>query len=105
LLLCPGYSIYAAMTVSSSERCGECVTILKDIIRALSDTKQGGSRLKREQVQDELERFCLWAGNIGAFHAAHSSLSLESRLKEADDVFDHIMALLEDLEEVVSERK
>ncbi|KAH7324280.1 hypothetical protein B0I35DRAFT_423837 [Stachybotrys elegans] len=91
------------MSVSASERCYECVAILKAIVTAASNAENPTSRIKRQHVQDELERFCLWAGNIGAFHAAHSPLSLESRLNEAEDVFVHIMELLEDLEEVASE--
>ena len=43
-------------------------------------------------------------GNIGALHRPESSMSLESRLREANDVLTHIQELLDDLNEVAGER-
>jgi hypothetical protein len=43
-------------------------------------------------------------GNIGALHQPETSMSLESRLREANDVFTHILELLNDLNEVAGER-
>lgn len=56
------------------------------------------------QVNDQLEKFALWMGNIGCLHKPESPLSLESRLREASDVLTHVLELLDDLKDVTSER-
>lgn len=76
---------------------------LKTIVSSLSDPGRQKSRVHHEQVNDELERFSLWMGNIGALHRPDSSMSLESRLREANDVLTHILELLDDLNEITGE--
>lgn len=61
-------------------------------------------RVRHEQVNDELERFSLWMGNIGSSHGPESSMSLESRLHEANDILTHILELLDGLNVVAAER-
>ena len=51
-------------------------------------------------VMDALERFALWAGNLGAMRAPSASMSLDSRLSEAEDVHNHICQQLDELVEV-----
>ena len=92
------------MVASVSEQCRACITTLKTIVSSLSDPDRQRSRVYHEQVNDELERFSLWMGNIGALHRPESSMSLESRLREANDVLTHILELLDDLNEVAGER-
>lgn len=92
------------MVASVSGQCRACITTLKTIVSTLSDPDRQKGRVRHEQVNDELERFSLWMGNIGALHLPESSMSLESRLHEANDVLTHILELLDDLNEVARER-
>jgi hypothetical protein len=81
------------MTTSVSAQCQVCLKNLRSIAAT------------HEKCNDELERFVLWAGNIGALHLAASSLSLETRLREADDVLKYVLGILGDLEDVTGERE
>jgi hypothetical protein len=54
-------------------------------------------------IEDELDRFRLWAGNLGALQQPKSSLSIESRLVEAPNVLLHVAELLDELVEVARE--
>ena len=92
------------MVASVSKQCRDCIKTLKTIVSPPSDPDRQKSRVHHEQVNDELERFSLWMGNIGALHRPESSMSLESRLREANDVLTHILELLDDLNEVARER-
>jgi hypothetical protein len=91
------------MAISASALCLACIQNLKTIGSALSHPNRQNSRIYREQVDDELERFSLWVGNIGAMHVPKSPMSLESRLSDAYDILAHVMALLNDLNEVTGE--
>ncbi|KAF1948434.1 hypothetical protein CC80DRAFT_431567 [Byssothecium circinans] len=91
------------MGASVSEQCRTCITILKTIVSTLSDPNKHKGRIHHEQVNDELERFSLWIGNIGAMHFPESPMSLESRLCEANDISTHVLELLNDLNEVTGE--
>ena len=91
------------MTVSTSDRCRTCITTLNTIITALSNPDRQNGQIHHDQVDDELTRFSLWMGNIGALHRPESAMSLESRLREADEVLIHIQELLENLNEVTGE--
>ncbi|ERF76351.1 hypothetical protein EPUS_09435 [Endocarpon pusillum Z07020] len=91
------------MVASASEQCRTCITTLKTIVSTLSNPDRQKGRVHHEQINDELERFSLWMGNIGALHLPESSMSLESRLREANDVLTHILELLDDLNEVAGE--
>lgn len=93
------------MVASVSEQCQACITTLKTIVSTLSDPDRQKGRVHHEQVNDELEKFSLWMGNIGALHRPESSLSLESRLCEANDVLTHTLELLDDLNEVAGGRR
>lgn len=92
------------MATSVSERSRTCITTLKAIVSSLSNLPKNNNQIHQEQVQDELERLCLWVGNIGALHRPESSMSLESRLHEANDVLAYSLELLDDLQEVTKER-
>ncbi|KAH7130070.1 hypothetical protein B0J11DRAFT_419470, partial [Dendryphion nanum] len=91
------------MPDSVAARSRKCRDKLSLIIDSLSSPSQGPRRISYEQVIDELARFSLWMGNIGALHLPKSPLSLESRLSEADEVLSHVHDLLEDLYEVADQ--
>ncbi|KAI0419138.1 hypothetical protein F5X98DRAFT_82050 [Xylaria grammica] len=87
------------MTRPVSEQCQSCIATLKTVVSILSAPKGYKGQVRHGQVNDELERFCLWAGNIGALHAPKSPLSLESRLREANDVLVHMKEILGNVQE------
>ena len=91
------------MVASASEQCRACITTLKTIVSILSDPVRQKGRIHHEQINDELDRFSLWMGNIGALHRPESSMSLELRLREANDVLIHTLELLDNLNEVAGE--
>ncbi|KAF2128932.1 hypothetical protein P153DRAFT_252351, partial [Dothidotthia symphoricarpi CBS 119687] len=91
------------MTLSVSEQCRSCLINLQEIISILSQPDRNDGHIKDTQVVEELERFSLFVGNIGALHRPESSMSIESRLHEANGVLTHVSGLLGDLDEVVAE--
>lgn len=54
-------------------------------------------------VADTLERFTLWAGNLGARRGAKTKLSLDHRLAAADDIRKHICRQLDEITEAVDD--
>lgn len=54
-------------------------------------------------IIDSLERFQLWAGNIGAAVDPRKKISLEARLKDASEVKEQIYDLLCDLNEALDD--
>ena len=92
------------MATSASEQCQTYITTMKTILSSLSNSDAQKGHIQTEQVNDELERFSLWMGNIGARHIPASSMSLESRLREASDILAYVLELLDDLNEVARER-
>ena len=92
------------MVASIAEQCRACITTLKTISAILSDPYRRKGRVEFLEVTDEFERFTLWIGNIGALNPPASPMSLEARLREAEDVQTHILELLHDLNEVSLER-
>lgn len=56
-------------------------------------------------LENIVERFILWAGNMGAMHPPHSRMSLDSRLAESPEVRHQISELLEDLYGAVKDCK
>lgn len=49
------------------------------------------------KLQNELSRFKVWSGNIGAHKKGRSSL--DHRLRDASNIRDQVLELLEDLRE------
>jgi hypothetical protein len=78
---------------------------LKRLASIVKSPEYYHGQLKSDEVTDELERFSLWIGNIGALHPPGSSLSVETRLREAKEILSHIQELLYELGEVTDERK
>ncbi|KAF2716732.1 hypothetical protein K431DRAFT_234700 [Polychaeton citri CBS 116435] len=50
-----------------------------------------------EAVEDLLARFRLWAGNIGAWHTKNDKRSADHRLRDATEILEWILELLEEL--------
>lgn len=73
------------------------------MVDLLGRTRTSEAHLATETVQDVLDRFILWTGNLGALHQPHKRSSLESRLARFPEVQDQICEQLEDLEESIRE--
>jgi hypothetical protein len=86
-----------------SVQCSSCITTLREIVSTLATSDRSNIRVRHDQVNNELDRFSLWVGNIGALHQPGSPLSLEMRLREANDVLAHIRGLMEDITEVADQ--
>lgn len=52
-------------------------------------------------LYNELARFKIWAGNIGAFQPAESAVSLAQRLKNAPRAAGEIIELLKDMKDTL----
>jgi hypothetical protein len=55
------------------------------------------------EVVDSLERFSLWAGNMGAMRDPLIPLSLDQRLFQAADIRDQINRQLDEIEEAIDD--
>lgn len=55
------------------------------------------------EITDALERFALWAGNLGALREPASKLSLEYRLSEAPEIRTQIHRQLDYLIEAIDD--
>jgi len=53
--------------------------------------------LALQLIQDQLGRFRVWAGNMGAHHPARSRMSLDYKLAEASHIHNKVVKLLEEL--------
>lgn len=60
--------------------------------------------VESQQVEDVLDRFKLWTGNLGALHHAHKRISLESRLADSPEVQGQICEQLDDMQEAIQDR-
>ncbi|KAK6953555.1 hypothetical protein Daesc_005860 [Daldinia eschscholtzii] len=84
-----------------------------DVKRSLESLKSGIENevqrdhllLNPDEIGDILDRFLLWAGNLGVFNSPASEPSLESRLSMIPEVENQIGDLLNDLLEVMDELK
>lgn len=84
---------------SSASKCRDILTLLR-AVAAASNTHPDPTQ---RATQDEVSRFSLWIGNIGALHKESRDLSLESRLRSAPDILECIIDVLDDLGEVAHE--
>ncbi|KXJ86596.1 hypothetical protein Micbo1qcDRAFT_236887 [Microdochium bolleyi] len=53
-------------------------------------------------VTDSLDRFVLWAGQLGAQHPAAAHLSLDYRLRDVPEISERICEILDELSQAVS---
>ena len=58
---------------------------------------------ENSDIQDELGRFRVWAGNIAAHRPSHSRRSLEYRLRDSSRLRDTVLSLLRDLKRALDE--
>lgn len=89
--------------VSVAEQCRSCIVTLREVVSTLTKINRTDSCIKDSNINEQLERFSIFVGNIGALHTPESPLSVEARLREASDVLLHISSLLNALNDIASE--
>ena len=77
----------------------ECVRRFNALCSLLPEA----DRIARPALVDQLGRFKIWAGNIGAFQELPLPSSLDHRLREAPKIVDQVVELLNDLNETLQE--
>ena len=84
-----------------------CICV--DDFKTLSSLVQGLGHqpqwISNSMICDELDRYRIWAGNIGAFQEAQSPVSLDYRLRAQPKIANQIIELLEDVEEALKDGK
>lgn len=78
--------------------------VRQSILDLLDKSKTVEAPVQPQKVEDVLDKFKLWAGNLGALHQAHKRLSLESRLADSPEVQDEICEQLDDMQEAIQDR-
>ena len=85
-------------------RCGDCSTLFHQLSTAIQDNLSDSHNLcqiTESFVQDELGRFRVWLGNVGAHRSGR--ISLDYRLREAANMRDSVLELLTDLGDNIRE--
>ena len=76
-----------------------CLALFRKIYKLVSEsTCPYKNDISLTDVQDELGRFKIWGGNIGAFQPRSMRSSLEHRLQDASQTRQHVLNLLQDLQ-------
>lgn len=75
------------------------VRAFQTLVNALS-TSDTGYTLDHDATQDEIGRFRVWCGNIGALQKGHSSL--DYRLRDSPLLSSNVMKLLNELEDNIT---
>ncbi|KAF1969985.1 hypothetical protein BU23DRAFT_219137 [Bimuria novae-zelandiae CBS 107.79] len=73
----------------------ECSRLFEQLTSSLSDIRsQYRSSLRPELVNDQFERYKLWAGNLGAFQNSQPYVSIDYRLRKSPKVASQLKELL-----------
>jgi len=81
-----------------------CLNVFSKLCSGLQDSDRANSyQIRLSDVKDELGRFRIWSGNIGAHRTGRSSLSY--RLRDASHLKVRVIGLLTDLEEALRDGK
>ncbi|KAK1774783.1 hypothetical protein QBC45DRAFT_423960 [Copromyces sp. CBS 386.78] len=91
-------SFDAQMDETISSRCHKIQRQLAALVAAFEhEIINVSTSVTAFSIRDTLERFMLWAGNLGALQRSESKLSLDSRLAGFQDVRKFICTELEDM--------
>lgn len=83
-----------------SEEVLDCLQSFQKLKDTVASSGNGNTAL---DISDELGRFNIWSGNIGAHRSGQSSL--EYRLKDASHLRDHVLLLLRSLRDNLQDGK
>lgn len=78
--------------------------IRQSLLDLLDKARTTEASIEPQEVEDILDRFKLWTGNLGALHQAQKRISLESRLADSPEVQGQICEQLEDMQEAIQDR-
>lgn len=85
---------------------GRCLSDFRHIITLLEANAQPVLGISSAAVQEELGRYQIWAGNLGAFQPIESGISLDYRLhRDGAHLSDHLVSRLTELQETLRESK
>ena len=87
---------FAAPLVYISTHVEECGAVFRSLVTALAEAPHFAAQARLETVNDEFDRFKIWAGNIGAYKKGRRSL--EYRLRDAVHLKAETLNLLAALE-------
>lgn len=77
------------------------LTVLKNRIE--EKNQDNHLPIRSETVDDILDRYLLWAGNLGALHLPTNRLSLDHRLLSTPEIQNEICDFLDDLQEAIDD--
>jgi hypothetical protein len=75
---------------------------IRDSFRHL-ETSEAVNEPTWAKCDNEMQRFELWARNLGLYTGGHSSL--DYRFRDAHLLFDHTLSLLSDLARILAQRE
>lgn len=82
----------------------QCITILKQVHGLLDQPSYSYTNdISSSDVRDQLGRFKIWGSNIGAFQPRTKRSSLEYRLRDASQIRQQVLRLLDDIQESLNE--
>ncbi|KAL8791920.1 MAG: hypothetical protein Q9195_005496 [Heterodermia aff. obscurata] len=87
-----------------ASRCRDCSTLFHQLLSAIQGSLSDpldSYQITESWVQDELGRFRVWLGNVGAHRSGR--ISLDYRLREAASMRDSVLELLDDLRNNIQE--
>ncbi|SLM36315.1 hypothetical protein LPUS_05843 [Lasallia pustulata] len=90
----------ASAIATQARSCIDDFKILSSLVQDLGHQSQW---ISNSMICDELGRYQIWAGNIGAFQEAQLPVSLDYRLRAQPKIAKQIIELLEDLEETLKD--
>ncbi|KAI0114257.1 hypothetical protein F4776DRAFT_330204 [Hypoxylon sp. NC0597] len=67
------------------------------------ETREEQLLIQPDAIEDILDRYLLWTGNLGALHEPTNRLSLDCRLSAAPEIRDQICEFLDDLQEAIDD--
>lgn len=90
------------MSASIADWVAQCLAAFKTVSSIRTEI-DGDQRSVVQAINNELSRFRLWAGNIGAHRRGRSSL--DYRLRDASTLKSQVIRLLENLHESLDDGK
>lgn len=92
-----------AGTPSIASRYGVCIRSFERLCNLVTLDDEFPTQISLLALQDELGRFRVWAGNVGAHREGR--ISLDHRLREASQIHKQVTELLSDLGRALQEGK
>jgi hypothetical protein len=88
---------------SIGPRSNACLEVFNHLCLLLRESPEKGTNfgISFTNIYNELARFKIWGGNIGAFQPTESAVSLAQRLKNAPRAAGQVIKLLKDMEDTL----